>query len=209
VPPCTLLGNNCESNFALGTYSYFNGSALHVKQNSYSIFMFRITTAGTYNVSAKLNANTGPLRIVVDGVLLGSETVSGTLPSYTMANLQPGLHTVMFKTSTGETEFVTVTINLGVGQKGITTSINNAVEKNKIKLYPNPATDFVNINLANENESATVVICEITGKVVFKKQITSHQSICQINTESLTNGAYIVNVLNGSNSWSGKLCICK
>jgi len=209
VPPCILLGNNCESNFALGTYSYFNGSALHVKQNSYSIFMFRITTAGTYNVSAKLNTNSGPLRIVVDGVLIGTETVSGTLPSYTMSNLQPGLHTVMFKTSTGETEFATVTINPGAGQKGVITSISNSVDKNEIKFYPNPATDFVNINLANKNESATVIICEITGKIILKSQVTSHQGVCQINTQNLTNGVYIVNVLNGSSSWSGKLCICK
>jgi len=212
VPPCILNGTDFEYNWAIGSYPYSSGTVYHIKQNAYLIYMFRVVTPGTYNVSASLNANTGPLSIVVDGVLLGTESVKGTLPSYTMANMQPGLHTVMFKTSTGETEFVTVTINTGAGQKGIITAIDNPQIDKSLSVYPNPANNLLNVNyISDRNAEIKVNILDLSGVMMMNETrtvLTGSNSI-QFNTDYLKSGVYILRIQNENTIYNQKVIIKK
>ncbi len=77
-----------------------------------------------------------------------------------------------------------------------TTSLNEAVKENNVFVYPNPASDFLNIAfpetaLANKNNS--VAISDLSGKVLFKSVLTNSISI-----QELLSGNYIVIVeING------------
>ncbi len=63
----------------------------------------------------------------------------------------------------------------------------------KVKLYPNPASN--NIRFANL-EDATIMITDITGKVVLQSEGVDENSI--INVSDLNSGIYLVNIKNES-----------
>jgi hypothetical protein len=61
---------------------------------------------------------------------------------------------------------------------------------NTISIYPNPATDMVNVKIADWSKVATVSITDINGKVVL--QVTDASKGIHLN--SITNGTYILQV---------------
>jgi len=63
----------------------------------------------------------------------------------------------------------------------------------KVKLYPNPASN--NIRFTNIQE-ATIMITDVTGKVVLKTEGVDENSI--INVSNLNSGIYLVNIKNES-----------
>lgn len=63
----------------------------------------------------------------------------------------------------------------------------------KVKLYPNPASN--NIRFTNVQE-ATIMITDVTGKVVLQTEGVDENSI--INVSSLNSGIYLVNIKNES-----------
>jgi hypothetical protein len=63
----------------------------------------------------------------------------------------------------------------------------------KVKLYPNPATN--NIRFTNIQE-ATILITDVTGKVVLQTEGVDENSI--INVSNLNSGIYLVNIKNES-----------
>jgi len=135
VPPLTFAGIN---------NSYFpgyNGAAFSfdntfvIRESGYLAYTFRVNTAGTYNVSVNLS---GTVTLILDGIERGVETGSNTnTPTYTMANLQPGLHSVLLKSNAGWNYINSVTVNLGAGTKSI--GVEEKIFQNSvISVYPNP-----------------------------------------------------------------------
>jgi hypothetical protein len=61
----------------------------------------------------------------------------------------------------------------------------------KVKLYPNPASN--NIQFANVQD-ATIMITDVTGKVVLQTAGVDENSI--INVSHLNAGIYLVNIKN-------------
>ena len=209
VPPVVINGTSNESNWAISTYGWTNGTALHVKQNAYVIYMFRVATAGTYNLSANLNTNTGPLSILCDGANVGPDTqAKGNLPTYTLSNLQPGLHAILFKTTTGEVEIATVTINSGAGT--ITDIENIANEEQSISVYPNPAINLVNVSFTSKNENTAIVrIVDIAGKelINYAKPVLNGINNLTIDVNGLKSGIYFINVITRDKTILKKLFI--
>ena len=66
---------------------------------------------------------------------------------------------------------------------------DNAVKSN-LKVYPNPATDIVNISANRKIENVTVM--DMTGK-----KVQSFKAGNQINVSSLAKGTYILQVYYG------------
>ena len=80
-----------------------------------------------------------------------------------------------------------------VGKRGITTSINNNYNNKQnaeISVFPNPATDFINIAADNidEREPILITITDLTGKELIKTQYSGGQ----INISSLEPGVYFI-----------------
>ena len=71
-----------------------------------------------------------------------------------------------------------------------------------IAIYPNPASDILNIKNA---ENASITVFDITGKLLLSKNnISSNETL---NVSSLTTGTYFVKVSNGKNVQTEKLII--
>ena len=75
----------------------------------------------------------------------------------------------------------------------------------KIKIYPNPANDILNIELPNYSENTLFVIIDSKGQNVLSKLINPANS--QINVKVLQNGIYLVKIFNNNFFLKTKLVI--
>ncbi len=76
----------------------------------------------------------------------------------------------------------------------------------KTDIYPNPASNEITITRQEANNNGLVIITDINGKTVLKKTIKDVNE--KINIQQLTNGTYILQVIeNGATIKSEKLII--
>lgn len=79
--------------------------------------------------------------------------------------------------------------------------VSNAISE--VKLYPNPATDRLNIQyLSTANEMVKVTIYDLTGKAMMTQTINAKAAMTQMNFDvsSLQRGYYLVELNNGVQS---------
>ena len=62
-------------------------------------------------------------------------------------------------------------------------------------VFPNPATDVSTLRLKGSVEDATVIITDISGKVMWKKQVTDQYQV-SLPVQTLSAGVYTVSVKN-------------
>ena len=66
-------------------------------------------------------------------------------------------------------------------------------EKNALKIFPNPTSDFLNISLQNESlVDSKIEINNILGELIYSKNIKTENS--KINVENFSKGIYILSV---------------
>ena len=81
-----------------------------------------------------------------------------------------------------------------VGSCGTTSDVNEPLNNLDFQLYPNSATDFLNIKI-KENCYYNLLLYDLSGRVIIRNDIKPYQSILKINVQSLQQGMYFV-VLN-------------
>lgn len=95
------------------------------------------------------------------------------------------------------------------GQMELGLAVNNlTAQEGSISVYPNPATDIVNINLNLVNASSVVVfeIADITGKVIYTQTKNNVKSdLNKISLSGLATGAYMLKVTTDAGVYSEKL----
>jgi hypothetical protein len=84
--------------------------------------------------------------------------------------------------------------------------------KEQLTLYPNPAKDYVKIELQTENTAVPDIhIIDLTGKVVrkFDKFQSLEQEVfkTELDISSLNSGVYFVKVIQGDKVYSKKLIV--
>lgn len=93
------------------------------------------------------------------------------------------------------------------------TGIDEMANNFGVNLYPNPATAQTNVSFKLNNESTvTISVSDLSGKTVYSNNLGSvkagaHNST--LNTDSLTNGVYMVNVIANGVTSTQKLVIRK
>ncbi len=75
---------------------------------------------------------------------------------------------------------------------GIATTINYAQLPN-IKVYPNPASEQITIDLKEEYANISIDIITIAGQVLFSSNY-KNQKILTLNTQHLTEGIYLLRI---------------
>lgn len=85
----------------------------------------------------------------------------------------------------------------------------NLSSKSEVKLYPNPASSNVTIEIPSlNNENYSVAILDAMGRLVFEEKAIA-ESKKTIETANLSNGVYFVRIYNGADSRVEKLIINK
>ena len=78
----------------------------------------------------------------------------------------------------------------------------------KFSVYPNPAGNVLKLQLNNNsNEAATIIISDITGKIVLKQNARANQGLINISTAHLGTGHYIVKMITSHAEYSQRVLI--
>ena len=81
----------------------------------------------------------------------------------------------------------------------------------RLNVYPNPVKDYAQINIdIDEESSVSYVIYDLSGRIVDENVIGTYgkgKHTLNINTESLDNGSYIINVKAGDKSETAKFLV--
>lgn len=82
------------------------------------------------------------------------------------------------------------------------TTLVNAINKTTLQIYPNPATNFVQLLLNNTYETFTFQLFDIQGRSLLNKEISNNE---KIDLSSFERGVYLYKINAGRNIESGKL----
>ncbi len=129
---------------------------------------------------------------------------------FTVNNLPVGTYKILVdvinvptanpKTVVLDSANLTASVDLTVNSSGtVTTGIQKATSLNAFALYPNPATDFVTVNTA---ENVTINIYNITGLLVAKGTINQFQNL---SIEQLPNGIYIASMVKDGITYTQRI----
>ena len=85
------------------------------------------------------------------------------------------------------------------------------VTESDISIYPNPANDFVTIDILNQNdeEDVEVRLFDTKGKLVYTRNVTSNNNKVTFDVSKLAEGVYTVTVFNEFFSTSKKVIVVK
>lgn len=95
--------------------------------------------------------------------------------------------------------FISPNCNIIEGQK-VANSNTSSDSLNIATLYPNPASDAVNIKLTHNNVGAIINLIDITGKIIQSQEIKPHILETSINVFSLAKGLYIIEIKTSQQS---------
>ncbi len=180
------------------------------KGETYTFGTQNITTAGIY--WDKHNMVSGcdsfvKLTLTVDSVITPIITANGNVLSTTIfANYQwldankneiNGATAQNYETETAGNYFVVVTNENGCSDTSevynhTPSNINEAVFFNTMKLYPNPATEIINIELPQLKGQTTLTISALDGRTMVIKNIVSPNT--QLSIKDLPNGFYFIKI---------------
>ena len=70
------------------------------------------------------------------------------------------------------------------------TGINEISSENNINVFPNPASDFINLKLNSKNSNSKILIYDLLGKEIKSINIPDNSNNFKINTTDLKEGVY-------------------
>ncbi|PCI93843.1 MAG: hypothetical protein COB15_15540 [Flavobacteriales bacterium] len=110
----------------------------------------------------------------------------------------------------GNVDVTTVNSIPGGATQYITSIDENQLDNVSINIYPNPANDFIVMQInALVKESIDVELFDITGKIIQKSIIYPGSTITHLDTRSLYNGQYIVRFTSNNKTVVKKVMITK
>lgn len=204
LPPGNIssleVGSN--DNEILATYSNFGVAKIH-----------KTTNGGTLWVDKTGNFPDNPVhwawslpsdrRVVLIGTetgVWGTENIDALSPVWVPLN--NGLANVrvsQLKWRSSDNTLLAATHGRGMftaNTSNLVTSVRTKLADNAIAVFPNPATDFININ-ANNLKLTKVVITNLLGQTVYQSEI-KNQSELKIATSEFNSGIYLVNLTTES-----------
>ena len=99
-----------------------------------------------------------------------------------------------------------VNINVTLDTTNLETSPISIIELEDVsyKIYPNPANDYVKIAASN-NAEFEVIVSDLMGRTVMKR--SAQNGNLYIDTDSLSNGTYVVNIITNGAISSTKIIV--
>jgi hypothetical protein len=76
------------------------------------------------------------------------------------------------------------------------------IKTSAINIYPNPATDNINISLPENVSQAVFTLYDMQGRILIRQEVSSKESVAVNN---LSSGIYIYNVRTSKQNYQGKL----
>lgn len=210
IPDYTVSGNTISaSNDSVPTYFWYHdgvvipgesGPSLQMTESGYYSFVLMnefgcAATSEPYlycaPVTITFNALNGQLSVpdiydsyqwFYNGIMLTGAT------TYYLISPPNGVYAIEVTNSYGCTQTSEMfTVNVGVEE----------MEVNPLNLlvYPNPATDVLNLQWESSSESANIVVRDISGRTVLTERGTN--GFYPLDVTSLSSGNYIIELVSG------------
>ena len=77
---------------------------------------------------------------------------------------------------------------------------------NSVLVYPNPATDFIQVDLYGELNWEMLTITDLSGKLIYSQEVNL-KGVVTIPVDKLNSGVYLVTTTTGQNIAVQKLII--
>ena len=85
--------------------------------------------------------------------------------------------------------------------------IDQLIEKQDIKIYPNPVSDYAYVEIGYDFKEADINLYDMSGKQL--QQIKTRNKVTKINTQPLIQGAYLVTIKTDTNKTANAKLIKK
>ncbi|SDC77236.1 T9SS-dependent choice-of-anchor J family protein [Williamwhitmania taraxaci] len=119
---------------------------------------------------------------------------------------QDGVYYLGFHAISKAAQYVIIVDDVTIAEKNIT-GVENPEADKTLKVYPNPATDYVNFELPSSiTGSAKVTVIDVLGKVVRRENVGESRVV---NLSGLNNGAYLLKVEADGKSFIRKVFVKK
>jgi hypothetical protein len=92
-------------------------------------------------------------------------------------------------------------VKLGDGQ------IDQLIEKQDIRVYPNPVSDYTYVEIGYEFNEADILLYDMSGKLL--QQTKTKNKVTKINTQPLIQGAYLITIKTDTNKTANAKIIKK
>lgn len=80
--------------------------------------------------------------------------------------------------------------------------IESLMEKKNLKVYPNPASEYIYVEIDSNFKEAEIFIYDMAGALVY--QVKTNNAVTKINTSNFTTGVYIINTITENNKQTSK-----
>ena len=84
-------------------------------------------------------------------------------------------------------------------------AINEVEPRNELLVYPNPATDQITVVFANQTAWESIMITDVSGKVVYTTPVNNDQITISVN--GLEAGIYFITSISKSETAVQKLVV--
>lgn len=168
-----LYNENNDYDLVGGLLFYYDGKIAYEDMNS-SVTLGTWTPKKWYNVKAEVDLKAKKVIYFLDNVKVKDTNIS---------NLNNEITEVNFSFDNYGSGFIVDNINI-IDLENLRLDEYSNTE---ISIYPNPTTDYININSSEKNN--TIKITDLTGKMIFNEVNTT-----KINVSHLTKGIYIINI---------------
>ena len=85
--------------------------------------------------------------------------------------------------------------------------VKKLIEKQDIKIYPNPVTDYVYVEIGFDFNEANILLYDMSGKQL--QSFKTKNNVYKINTQSLIQGAYLITIKTDNNKTANAKLIKK
>ena len=130
---------------------------------------------------------------------IGKVNVSGNNSKYSFKDIDQEVNTTYYRLKmvdkNGSFSYSNVVIVVAVAHQ--------------FTISPNPAKDFVSVNFNKTIATGTITVRNLNGTTVTQQTFKGNTTSCKLNTQTLTNGIYVVTVVTNEGSYNEKLLISK
>ena len=130
---------------------------------------------------------------------IGKVNVSGNNSKYSFKDIYQEVNTTYYRLKMVDKN----------GSFSYSNVVNVVAVAHQFTISPNPAKDFVSVNFNKTIATGTITVRNLNGTTVTQQIFKGNTTSCKLNTQTLTNGIYVVTVVTNEGSYNEKLLISK
>lgn len=223
VTDCTNTNTGCRINFFSNPNVQFNGqnvgtatnnNARRLNETANLVRNFRMTndnlTATAETIANEHTSNhLANSTISTSGSLVYQSGSIGTMRAGSSITLAQGFHAnsgSQLRIYTNANPCQTLPVNFNDDE--ISENRGRAENFNKVKIFPNPGSDYINIEFSKVGIFESLYLTDNLGRRFLDKNIGSNEQVI-LDVSNLDSGIYFVNFINNETLFTEKVLILK